>query len=153
MPRRHVATIAAACLALAGGVPQAHTCQHSGRTNVRPLPEAVEHRKKRPQNAEETAGDVFPANPQTQSQPASARVSLSQHELLAAFKNRLVTVAAEDPVYLTKQEAAAIARVSISTIDRAIRQHKLRAGGSIGLIRIRPEWLYEWIDSREGRAK
>ena len=71
-----------------------------------------------------------------------------------ASKNRDVVAAEEKvPVYLTRREAAEIARVHVNTIDRAIRQKKLRAGGSAGLIRIRPEWLYEWIDSREGRAK
>lgn len=54
------------------------------------------------------------------------------------------------PVWLTKQEAADRARVSVDTLERAIRRGELRAGGSPGLVRIKPEWVDEWIESRVG---
>jgi excisionase family DNA binding protein len=50
----------------------------------------------------------------------------------------------------TKQEAAAYARCSVSTIQRAIRNGRLRAGGTVGLVRIRPEWVDEWLEQRNG---
>lgn len=63
-------------------------------------------------------------------------------------------VMAQQPVYLTKQEAADYARVSTSTIKRAIRSGALRSGGTPGLVRIRPEWVDEWLEHREnGRGR
>jgi len=48
--------------------------------------------------------------------------------------------------WLTKREAAERARVSVSTIDRAIRRGELRAVGCPrGRVRIRPGWVDEWL--------
>ena len=58
-----------------------------------------------------------------------------------------------EPEYLTKQEAADRARVSISTIERAIRRGDLRAGGTPGLVLIRPEWLDAWLEGRRNGRK
>lgn len=56
----------------------------------------------------------------------------------------------DGPVWLTKQEAAERARVSVDTLERAIRRGELQAGGSPGLVRIKPEWVDGWIESRLG---
>lgn len=56
------------------------------------------------------------------------------------------------PEYLTKQEAADVARVSLSTVERAIRRGELRAGGSPRRVLIKPEWIDEWIAARSRRA-
>jgi excisionase family DNA binding protein len=50
--------------------------------------------------------------------------------------------------WLTKQEAADYARVSVSTIERAIRAGELRAAGTAGRVLIRREWVDEWIEGR-----
>lgn len=52
------------------------------------------------------------------------------------------------PVLLTRREAAEYARVSVSTIDRAIRAGRLRASrnGPRGAVRIRLSWLLAWLD-------
>jgi excisionase family DNA binding protein len=57
---------------------------------------------------------------------------------------------ATDHLY-TRQEAADYARVSVRTIDRAIAAGKLKAGGSAGTVRIRPEWLDDWLDRKGSR--
>lgn len=51
----------------------------------------------------------------------------------------------------TKTEAAKYARVSIYTIERAIKKNELRAGGTRGAIRIRPEWVDEWLEQGGNR--
>jgi len=51
----------------------------------------------------------------------------------------------EEPVYLTREEAAARARVHVNTIDRAIRAGALQAGGPAGALRIKTEWLDAWM--------
>jgi excisionase family DNA binding protein len=55
-------------------------------------------------------------------------------------------------VYLTKLEAAERARVSRSTIERAIRAGDLQAGGTPNRVLIRPEWIDEWIGARRPRG-
>jgi excisionase family DNA binding protein len=50
---------------------------------------------------------------------------------------------------MTKAEAAEMARVSVSTVERAIRAGELRAGHAGGLVRIRPEWVDEWLERRQ----
>jgi hypothetical protein len=54
------------------------------------------------------------------------------------------------PVVLTKAEAAARARVSVRTLERAMAAGELRYSGGRTTYRvlIRPEWLDEWIDRR-----
>jgi excisionase family DNA binding protein len=54
---------------------------------------------------------------------------------------------------MSKAEAAELARVSVSTVERAIRVGELRAGRpSAGLVRIRVEWVEEWLAERDGAA-
>jgi hypothetical protein len=51
--------------------------------------------------------------------------------------------------YLTRREAAELARVSVNTIDRARRKRELRFSGGHGLaVRIRPVWVVEWLERR-----
>jgi excisionase family DNA binding protein len=56
---------------------------------------------------------------------------------------------ANPSVWLTRAEAAAYARCSLATIDRAVRLRELRSvvlGGDHGrLRRFRREWLDEWL--------
>ena len=55
------------------------------------------------------------------------------------------------PSYLTRQEAAERARVSVRTIDRALAADELEhAGGGGYAVRIRPEWVDGWL-LRRGR--
>lgn len=59
-----------------------------------------------------------------------------------------------EPTYLTRQEAAERARVSIRTIDRALAAGELEhAGGSGYAVRIRPEWVDEWLLRRGHRVE
>jgi excisionase family DNA binding protein len=51
--------------------------------------------------------------------------------------------------YLTKAEAAGYARVSVRTIERAIKAGDLEAGGTPGRRLVRQEWVDEWL----GRAR
>jgi len=51
-----------------------------------------------------------------------------------------------EPIYLTKEEVAERARVSVRTVEREIERGHLRAGGSRGAVRIRPEWVDNWLD-------
>lgn len=53
-----------------------------------------------------------------------------------------------DPLTLTVAQAAAYVGVSTKTIYRAIEDGRLKAAalGRSGAIRIRPEWIDEWID-------
>jgi excisionase family DNA binding protein len=54
---------------------------------------------------------------------------------------------------MSKDEAAELARVSVSTVERAIRVGELRAArASAGLVRIRVEWVEEWLAERTGAA-
>ena len=55
--------------------------------------------------------------------------------------------------YLTKEEAAKMARLSVRTIERAIRAGTLCAGGSPGRVRIRRESVDEWLGRRDGRMR
>jgi excisionase family DNA binding protein len=53
--------------------------------------------------------------------------------------------------WLTRREAAERARVSVATVDRAIKRGQLlRAGRPGGLVRIRVEWVDDWL-TRRGR--
>jgi excisionase family DNA binding protein len=52
------------------------------------------------------------------------------------------------PVYLTLPEAAERARLSVSTLKRAIRAGDLRAGGTPGRVLLLPEWVDEWLSAR-----
>jgi len=54
-------------------------------------------------------------------------------------------VATVEHLYLTREEAAARARVHVNTIDRAIKSGALQAGGSPGALRIKTEWLDAWL--------
>jgi len=66
----------------------------------------------------------------------------------------LAQALADDPVYLTRHEAAARARVSVDTIDRAVAAGELRAGGTANRTRIKPEWVDEWLSQpRPPRTK
>jgi excisionase family DNA binding protein len=57
-----------------------------------------------------------------------------------------------EPLYLTRDEAAKRARVSTRTIDRALRSGELQhVGGGGFAVRIRPEWVDEWLERRSGR--
>jgi excisionase family DNA binding protein len=47
--------------------------------------------------------------------------------------------------YLTKAEAADYARVSVRTIERAIKAGDLDAGGIPGRRLIRQEWVDAWL--------
>jgi excisionase family DNA binding protein len=64
----------------------------------------------------------------------------------------MTAILERDVVWLTKQEAATYARVSVSTIERAIRAGELRAGGTPGRVLIRREWIDEWLEHRVRRA-
>jgi excisionase family DNA binding protein len=55
----------------------------------------------------------------------------------------------DDPGYLTKTEAAKRARVSVSTVHRAMKNGSLRFGIAGTQIRIRPEWVDQWIEGRD----
>jgi excisionase family DNA binding protein len=59
----------------------------------------------------------------------------------------------QQPVYLTRQEAADYARLSLSTIKRALRAGELHAVGSRGRVRIRPEWVEAWLERRNDRLE
>jgi excisionase family DNA binding protein len=48
--------------------------------------------------------------------------------------------------FLTRAEAAGIARVSVRTIDRARRAGRLRAGGTRGAVRIHVDDLVAWLE-------
>jgi excisionase family DNA binding protein len=50
---------------------------------------------------------------------------------------------------MTKGQAAEYAQVSAKTIQRAIRLGALRAGRTPGLVRIRREWVDEWLERRD----
>jgi excisionase family DNA binding protein len=50
--------------------------------------------------------------------------------------------------YLTLQEAADYARVSVDTLRRAIYRRELHAAGTAGLFRIKREWVDEWLENR-----
>ena len=52
--------------------------------------------------------------------------------------------------YLTKAEAAEIARVSPRTIENWIRRGWLRSAGTSGLVLIKPEWLEEMLEQKRG---
>lgn len=54
----------------------------------------------------------------------------------------------DQPIYLTKEEVAERARCSLRTVEYAIEHGELRAGGTRRLVRIRPEWVDEWLDRR-----
>jgi excisionase family DNA binding protein len=58
----------------------------------------------------------------------------------------------DQPAYLTKQEAAQMARVGIRTIENAIRAGELKSVGGTGLVRIRPEWVDDWLERRGNHA-
>jgi excisionase family DNA binding protein len=55
------------------------------------------------------------------------------------------------PIWLTKSEAADRARVSERTINNWIKWGWLRAGGTTRLVRIKPEWLDECLETLHGR--
>lgn len=57
-----------------------------------------------------------------------------------------------EPFWLTRDEAAARARVSRVMVDRAIRRGELRAGGGPKSTRIRPEWVDEWVERGKGTS-
>jgi excisionase family DNA binding protein len=50
--------------------------------------------------------------------------------------------------YLTKAEAAAYARLSPRTIQRALASGQLRSAGTEQRRLIRPEWIDEWLERR-----
>jgi len=54
--------------------------------------------------------------------------------------------------WLTRAEAADVARCSLSTIDRARRAGELRAGGTAGRVLIHRQWLDEWLENGDGRG-
>jgi excisionase family DNA binding protein len=56
-----------------------------------------------------------------------------------------VTMTSSEPAYLTREEAAQRARVSVKTIDRAVASGALQAGGTYRVTRIKPEWVDEWL--------
>lgn len=63
-----------------------------------------------------------------------------------------MTVTAADVVWLTKLEAAARAQLSPSTLERAMRAGELRYSGGGGYaVRIRSDWLDEWLERRGRR--
>lgn len=55
------------------------------------------------------------------------------------------------PTWLTKREAAETARVTPRTIENWIRWGWLRAGGTAGIVLIKPEWLDACLIERHGR--
>jgi hypothetical protein len=57
------------------------------------------------------------------------------------------------PVWLTKREAAETARVSTRTIENWISRGWLRAGGTAGIVLIKPEWLDACLEERPGRNR
>lgn len=65
-------------------------------------------------------------------------------------KNRPVVVEELEikPVYLSTRQAAIYANVSKRTIERAIKDGHLRATGGRGLMRIKPQWIDEWLEQR-----
>jgi excisionase family DNA binding protein len=50
--------------------------------------------------------------------------------------------------YLTREEVAALTRLHINTVDRAIRNGDLEHGGTAGRVRIKPEWVDVWLRRR-----
>ena len=50
--------------------------------------------------------------------------------------------------YMTKAEVADYARVSLSTVERAIRSGALRAGRTRGRVRLKREWVDRWLERR-----
>jgi len=48
-------------------------------------------------------------------------------------------------VWLTKQEVATIARVSVRTVERAIASGKLRSTKAGGSVRIHRRWVSTWL--------
>jgi hypothetical protein len=57
----------------------------------------------------------------------------------------------ETAEWLTKQQAAARAQVSVRTIDRARQGGELRSSGGGGYaVRFRPEWVDDWLERRLG---
>jgi excisionase family DNA binding protein len=52
---------------------------------------------------------------------------------------------------LTRQEAADLMHVHVSTIDRAMARGDLITVGPPGRVRIEPEELYRWARERNGR--
>jgi hypothetical protein len=55
------------------------------------------------------------------------------------------------PEFLTKHEAAARARVSVRTIERATLSGELESVGGWGLKRYKPAWVDEWLERRNHR--
>lgn len=52
------------------------------------------------------------------------------------------------PVWLTKREVAAIARVHVRTVERAIAGGRLRASRPNGrVVRIHRAWLEAWLEA------
>jgi len=62
-----------------------------------------------------------------------------------------VTVVDRQPVtpWMTKREAAAYARVSVSTISKAMHCGALRySGGGGTVVLLRQEWVDAWLEGR-----
>lgn len=59
------------------------------------------------------------------------------------------------PAYLTKQEAADYARLHVRTLERAMHANEIRySGGGGRKVRIRPEWVDDWLEHRgDGEAE
>jgi excisionase family DNA binding protein len=55
------------------------------------------------------------------------------------------------PIWLTKGEAADRARVTTRTIEKWIKRGWLRAGGAGKVVRIKPEWVDECLESLHDR--
>lgn len=61
--------------------------------------------------------------------------------------------AAVATAWLTKEQGAEYAQVSVRTISRWIREGRLRAGGGPGVVRIKREWLDEMLERRGERVE
>jgi len=55
--------------------------------------------------------------------------------------------------YITKAEAAAYARVSIPTIERAMYAGELEYTGSGHTVRLTVEWVDEWLRRRRDKDR
>jgi excisionase family DNA binding protein len=91
-----------------------------------------------------------PANPQGLRHRPS-RFARARHAA-AGGRDKSQRVAVEEleikPVYLSTRQGAIYANVSKRTIERAIKDGHLRATGGRGLMRIKPEWIDEWLEHR-----
>ena len=66
---------------------------------------------------------------------------------MSVMESELVKLTPIRVGWMSRENAAEYADVSVSRIDRAISQQELRVARRGSLVRIKPEWVDAWLDT------